>query len=78
MCSRTFETIVESACHFVNLFLEFQIRPVQFCLLRMLEDSDQLNVDINISFDKDPISEKFVDVGGIDVVINQKKFRIVE
>ena len=78
MCSRAFETIVESACHFVNLFLEFQIRSVQFCLLRMLEDSDQLNVDINISFDKDPISEKFVDVGGIDVVIIQKKFRIVE
>ena len=44
----------------------------------MLEDSDQLNVDINISFDKDPISEKFVDVGGINVVINLKKFRIVE
>ena len=33
---------------------------------------------IKISFDEDPISEKFVDVGGIDVVINQKKFRIVE
>ena len=78
MCSHAFETIVESACHFVNLLLEFQIRSVQFCLLRMLEDSDQLNVDINISFDKDPISEKFVDVGGIDVVIIQKKFRIVE
>ena len=44
----------------------------------MLEDSDQLNVDVNISFDKDPISEKFVDVRGIDVVINQKKFWIVE
>ena len=44
----------------------------------MLEDSDQLNVDINIYFDKDPISEKFVDVRGIDLVIIQKKFRIVE
>lgn len=44
----------------------------------MLEDSDQLNVDVNISFDKDLIIKKFVDVGGIDVVINEKKFRIVE
>ena len=45
--------------------------------MRVLDDSDQLNVDINISFDKDPISEKFVDVGGIDVVISQKKFGLL-
>ena len=78
MYSRARETIVESACHFVNLFLEFQIRSVQLCLLSLLEDSDQWNVDIKITFDEAPISEKWVDVEGIDVVINQKKFEIVE